>query len=723
MGVPPPAAAPPLPAPNPSTPWQSFRDTLLRFDRSKLAPGMALRNAIGVALPLAIAGAMGSMTGGIVVATGALNVSFSDGRDPYRRRARRMFASSLLVGIAVFIGALTGRNNWLAVGVAAIWAFAAGMLVALGQAPGDLGVTSLVTLIVFAAQPMSHERAAAAGLLAFSGGLLQTFLSIALWPVRRYEPERAALASLYDALANMSASPSEPWTSPPVTNQMNEAQNMLAALGNDHSVEAERYVFLLNQAERIRLSLVTLGRLRRRIARDPQGQAAVEALDRVLATASATLASVGHSMQSGHWDTPLVDFQAAVETFRKTDWQATSPFLAALIRDARRTAEALGGQLRAIATLANELSSASLEGSPEPSARDPWRRQFSDAIAKLVANLSLDSAVFRHAMRLAVCIAAGDALARGMGLRRHYWIPMTIAILLKPDFTATFSRGVLRLGGTFTGLLIATVMFHYLRTGVLMEVVLIALFVFLLRWLGPANFGILTTGVSALVVLLIASTGIKPQEVIAARAVNTAIGGGLALLAYLVWPTWERTQIGETLARMLEEYRDYFRAVIDAATGDTANADAELNATRVKARLARSNAEASVDRVSAEPGVSPQQMSVLKSVLASAHGFVMAVMAMEAGLYHTKFAPPRQATREFAEKVRRTLDALANTLRHGAPLYRDGLPDLREAHNAILDSVKEPNDRYALVNVETDRMTNTLNTLTEQVLKRQALQR
>ena len=45
----------------------SFRKTVTRFDRAKIAPWMALRNA----------------GGGLIMSIGALNVSFSDGSDPY----------------------------------------------------------------------------------------------------------------------------------------------------------------------------------------------------------------------------------------------------------------------------------------------------------------------------------------------------------------------------------------------------------------------------------------------------------------------------------------------------------------------------------------------------------------------------------------------------------------------------------------------------------------
>ena len=97
-----------------------------------------------------------------------------------------------------------------------------------------------------------------------------------------------------------------------------------------------------------------------------------------------------------------------------------------------------------------------------------------------------------------------------------------------------------------------------------MQVLFIGVFMFLMRWAGPANYGVLVTALTALVVLLFASTGVAPAELIAARALFTVIGGAIALTAYRVWPTWERTQVPEALARLLDAYRAYFQAVRDA---------------------------------------------------------------------------------------------------------------------------------------------------------------
>jgi len=187
-------------------------------------------------------------------------------------------------------------------------------------------------------------------------------------------------------------------------------------------------------------------------------------------------------------------------------------------------------------------------------------------VATLGANFSLRSAACRHAVRLAVCVAAGDAVGRGFGLNRSYWLPMTIAIVLKPDFTATFSRGVLRLAGTFVGLVFATALFHVLPGSAMAQVAAIGVLLYLLRWLGPANYGILVVAVTALIVFLIGLTGAAPHGLVVARGLNTAIGGAIALLVYWVWPTWERSQAPELMAQMLDAYRDYFRGLKRRAT-------------------------------------------------------------------------------------------------------------------------------------------------------------
>ena len=92
------------------------------------------------------------------------------------------------------------------------------------------------------------------------------------------------------------------------------------------------------------------------------------------------------------------------------------------------------------------------------------------------------------------------------------------------------------------------------------------------------------------------------------------------------------------------------------------------------------------------------------------------MMALEAVLLSSHPAPAQEPFRRFADDVELTLYYLAAALR-GSPIHAEALPNLREGHNALVHSGDALNDRYALVNVETDRITNSLNTLIGELLR------
>ena len=92
------------------------------------------------------------------------------------------------------------------------------------------------------------------------------------------------------------------------------------------------------------------------------------------------------------------------------------------------------------------------------------------------------------------------------------------------------------------------------------------------------------------------------------------------------------------------------------------------------------------------------------------------MMALEAGLFRSQPVPARPAFRAFANNVDATLYFLAAYLR-GIPVHPGDLPDLREDHRALLHSGDSHAERYELVNVETDRVTNSLNTLSLEIVQ------
>ncbi len=673
-------------------------------------------------LPLIAGILFGNLPIGLIVSSGAYNVSFSDGVEPYAHRGRRMWRASVLVGLAVFAGGISDVSNTWAVVIAVAWAFGAGMLVSLGTEAADLGTISLVTLVVYAAQSMSPKTAALSGLLAFGGGLLQTGLSLFFWPLHRYRPEQRELAQLYGALSQIASVSSHFSGGPPGTADVTKTRLVLAPLMLNHNVEAERFRSLLSQAERIRLALITLARLHERMEHEAALKTEIGQLEQFLEAAARVLKEIEQELSPARTTAfskgSLGELEKLLAQFRLSTAYRKQESFANWARDLAFHVEALGGQLRAASELAGNTTPAGNAAFAQREARKNWYLRLEGPLATMRANLTFGSTAYRHAVRLAASIAIGDGFGRAFLLQRSYWIPMTIAIVLKPDFTSTFSRGVLRLIGTFFGLLFSTALLSVLPHSPVLSVVLIGIFTFCLRSVGAANYGIFVAMVSAIVVLLIGLTGVAPAEVIKPRGMNTLAGGALALLAYWVWPTWERTQIGETIAQMLDAYRAYFRGVMKVCLNpENWEADSmELDQLRQASRLSRSNLEASAIRLGVEPRNDGERISLLNSMLASSHRLVYAIMAIESGGPNRQPPEGERVLQTLSHEVELTLYLLSARLR-GSPLEVEHLPNLRQRNEQFLLTSEGYGNRDTLLNTETDRLVNSLNTLTGQIFR------
>jgi len=147
------------------------------------------------------------------------------------------------------------------------------------------------------------------------------------------------------------------------------------------------------------------------------------------------------------------------------------------------------------------------------------------------------------------------------------------------------------------------------------------------------------------------------------------------------------------------------------AAGEVRYRDGEVGTLPIEARVARTNMEALVERYRAEPGASPERLERLMSMLASSHRFTHAAMSLEAELAASPARSVPGAVCTFFQDVDRTLAALVATLRDQRE-GGHGLPDLREDHTRLLNEIGAS---FSLLNTETDRIANSLNTLREQI--------
>jgi hypothetical protein len=90
------------------------------------------------------------------------------------------------------------------------------------------------------------------------------------------------------------------------------------------------------------------------------------------------------------------------------------------------------------------------------------------------------------------------------------------------------------------------------------------------------------------------------------------------------------------------------------------------------------------------------------------------MIALEAGIPEGGQLAPRPEFLMFANAAEKTLELLASKLRGRRVVERE-FPDLREAHLKLAQAGDPKVSAYELVNVEADRMANSLNTLRDQV--------
>lgn len=665
---------------------------------------VALRNTAAIVLPLAIGVASGHATIGLGIAAGALNTMFTDQPGPYRLRMQRMLLTALAAALSAFVGSVVGASTPLLVIAALAWGIGGGLLVALGPDAGRAGMTSMILLVIMAAEPTSPVIALSTAALILAGGLLQTLFAVAAWPLQRYRPERDAVAEICRQLAVSARHETDRTQAPPVTQALLDVEGFLHGLHRARGPIMETFRVLAELVERMRLELLALGDLRGTLA---EGELKAT-LGRTLEYAARALDALADALQRGSSPrgatAALEGFDASLAALDELQRNPATPSARRDLRIATARAQGLGGELRAALRNTDFAGSRGELRAHAAEQRLPPALRTRNALAALRANLRLSSVAFRHAVRCGVCLALAIIGSRLAGLEHGYWIPMTVAIVLKPDFAGTFRVGSLRVIGTLLGLLLTSLLVHYAFNDEWERILLLALLCVGFRLLVTVHYGLGVMMLTGLVVILLTFAGIAPDSTMAARGIATAIGSAIALLAYALWPTWERLLVRPALATMLDSYRLYFSSLLDVDRS-------AHTAARSAARSARTNAQATLERMRGEPRVDRRLLALADGVFANANRFVRACMALEAVLQDTQSLPQPDHVAAFAARIDASLLVLVDGLRDGAPMSIDSL---REEERTLATQLHADNDESGSATAIAeafDRMTDCIDTL------------
>jgi uncharacterized membrane protein YccC len=651
------------------------------------------------ALPLVLGYIFHQELTAVSIAIGANIVGFASRQGIYRTRAAVMLLTALGMGFSAFVGAATGRDFTIDVALFAVWGLVAGILASLGPAATAIGVNSCIALAIYGRFGLDPTQALVQASFVVAGGALQTLVAVLIFPLARFKQERTVLANAYRALAEYAAHIPE-FALRPAPQGPFAALSAALADPQPFSRRGEIAAFevLLNEAEAIRGSLAALAIDRRPGPGRHFAYTDADAQRLGLAT-EAILSEIASALDDAR---PPLDIPA---------WATIAELTARIAPDADRAnvddLNALFSQLRSAWRAAGFPADAVAPGHLHaPAAFRP--SAFVDAWTTFAANCSLASVYARHGVRLAVTLVAAALVAHFIPDGRGYWVPMTVALVLRSDFGATLARGIARIAGTLGGAAVASVFVFVVNPGREAEVILTIAFAIVGYAIFDASYALFSASVTCFVIFLLAFIGYSEHDALGPRVLATAIGGLLALVAYTAWPAWQRDFVGIDLARMVEAQRRYAAVIFKAIADPEHRNETVIHDALVETWLSRTNAEAAVDRFLGEP-VRPAAISVRSAlgVLATSRRLGTASLTLHARL--TRTAQPLPIVESFAAELDRELASVADALRtRTAPTESLALRDQQAVlAKALADLPGEP----GIVQAETDVITESVETL------------
>jgi uncharacterized membrane protein YccC len=219
----------------------------------------------------------------------------------------------------------------------------------------------------------------------------------------------------------------------------------------------------------------------------------------------------------------------------------------------------------------------------------------------ILDNLTLESDIFRHSLRVSIATIAGYIISRFLPFGHSYWILLTITVILKPVYSLSKKRNIERLLGTLGGALVGFLLIWSIpdRTVlfVLMIFFMIGTYVFM-----RTNYLVCVTLMTPYVLLLFHLLyPVNFKAILSDRVIDTLIGSGISFLASIfIVPTWEHQRIIDTMIAAVKTNMAYFRDVAGAFAGKPLSVH-EYKLSRKHAFVALANLSDAFSRMMQEP--------------------------------------------------------------------------------------------------------------------------
>jgi uncharacterized membrane protein YccC len=595
------------------------RQWSLAVFRIHLENGLAVTVGVGLT---GLAGAALGLHAALAAMAGAICVSVSDQPDPLRQKP---WLIGFALASACFFAALSAAawfNDAAFLAATAFTGFWTGLISVYGKRAINIATTSILAFVFAMAQQFAHAGAALDYFVLFACGaiLYSTYALVAatLFDDRARRLLLAEAMRAFVAYLRAKAALYNPDSEGPsaframieahatLADRLQAARDSLYAR-RSHALQRKRIdvlIALLDLFETILSSDADIELLRHARARDLlwRFNQCIHLIADEVEHLTLTLRDRRTHTAPRRHDSEIEALRAAIEEAR-----AAAPADETLYAfTATATKLALADQYAA--ALARALDSdtppSRMSGELDLSL---FRQDTPRGLGVLWHQLHYRSPAFRYGIRLALAMTAGFALTLLFPAIAHAnWVLLTIALVMRANYSVTRQRRWDRITGTLIGCALAVLFLNIMPQPVLL--VLIVLAVGTSHAYGGVAYRITAIGASVSSLLLLHF--VDPHPVFLERITDTLIGAALSWLFSFLLPHWEKYDLPKTVRTLL--------------AADMAFADAVLRRNQVYSayRLGRKKAmdavaglSGALRRLSDEPNVNRRALAALGELL------------------------------------------------------------------------------------------------------------
>jgi uncharacterized membrane protein YccC len=649
--------------------WRRLRQlgAWLATGPNRIALSTALRGTIATVTPLAVLPLVGWGEIAYPTVLGALNTSMVDVGGSYRDRLIAMTLFAVVGPALLLLGTAVSEQWWLATLCMLAIAVVSGLVRALGPSSTSLGINTSVAFLV----GLSVGESGGPHLpwaLGFGGGALWTILvALAFWQLRPYRRIEQEIAGAWEAVAALvgAAQPAEAGASIVARRRREQrltARHRLAREAVERARDAlgemragttgpgtllAQLTVLLNAAARIGAAAVTLGEVA--VPESAPRHAAIAELERSCRDVARILLRGAGELTLDAMRQRVQVLGAGGEAERRADLLALAQAMRHLENAAEAFAQLFGHHRRLGDLLRLPIS---------------FRRPSGAALTTLRAHLTPNSAIFRHALRVAVVAALGTLVITRYELAHGIWLPLTSLVILQPEYGGTIARALQRTAGTVAGAVVAGILIAAVHGSAAFDAAIAAL-LFATFALIRRRYGYAITFLTPIVMLLVGAGSADPWIDLIERIAYTVVGALLALAAgYGLWPQWERERLNDRLAAAIRADRDYLVAAL-AGLATAAAPDAALAQLRRQAEIAVGNADAAFQRMLGEPAHRRARIDAGFTLLVYVHRLSRHTTALAAHL--GVVVAPSAALDALRQLLAAALDDVAQAIGDGRP--------------------------------------------------------